>query len=67
MKILTNLHVIRRRKSLFQKVIMYIAFLFVVDHDSMASDSYVGPDPADQSCDGLHTHVGAGRDRTPVL
>lgn len=46
---------------------MYIAFLFVVDHDSVASDSYVGPDPADQSCDGLHTHVGAGRDRTPVL
>lgn len=46
---------------------MWLAFLLSLDHDSMAPDPYVGPDPADQSCDGLHPHVGAGRDRASVL
>lgn len=46
---------------------LWLKFLLSVDHDSVAPDPYVGPDPADQSCDGLHPHVGAGRDWASVL
>lgn len=46
---------------------LWLAFLLLVDHNSVAPNPYVGPDPADQSCDGLHPHVGTGRDRASVL